>query len=533
MRNRLFFTVLCALLLLSAPLRRGAADGLFAAPFSMAAYEDADASPTARDEDAAESAPPSAEPSEPAPTPTDKDAEEADEKKREAEHAAALRHSPATGVYVADAHDLSLCFFARNEHKRIPPASTTKILSALLILENADLDDVVVAPKEATSIGGTNTVMGLMKKEPVRVEDLLYGMMLVSGNDAATALAMHVDGTIEAFTERMNERVKALGMEDTYFSNPSGNNRGGNESTAYDMALLTQEAMQNETFRTIVATPTHTVPSNAVRPKPLVLKNRNRLVADAPGKGCHYEYAIGVKTGTTALGGNLVAAARKEDVTILCVQLGALEGENAERAELLCRSAKRMFEYVFRYEYRYVTAELLGEVLQRVTVENARITDPAGGELSVSARGLDRITAFRPVREIEALAFGDAAFTVSYEIEAVAPIEAGQAVGTATFSYNGRVWFAVPLLAERSVEAFDPADLITPTPEPTEAPQVSQPSAASTMPSTVEPAPTASPDESKAAFWAAFPYLVFALGAAGACIGLWAVRKKQAKRPKE
>ena len=144
---------------------------------------------------------------------------DAQKEEREKSHDKILRSAHAPGIFVADANDLSLTFFTRAEHDKFSPASTTKIMTALLILENGDPDDVAVAPHEATSQGGSNTLLGMSKNEAMRVEDLLYGMMLVSGNDCAVTLAFYLDGSEPAFVERMNERAKALGMENTKFSN--------------------------------------------------------------------------------------------------------------------------------------------------------------------------------------------------------------------------------------------------------------------------------------------------------------------------
>ena len=305
-------------------------------------------------------------------------------KKRESEHARILRSAGARGFYVADASDLSAPYFTRREHTSFPPASTTKIMTALLSIENLPLDEVVVTPAEATRLGGTNTMLGLATGEAVTVEDLLYGLMLVSGNDCAISLAVRQSGSEDAFAVLMNERAEALGMRDSHFTNPCGRNVGDNHSTPYDLALLTQDALKNEQFRKVVGAAEYTVPANEMRKKPLTITNANRLVSDAPGKGFHYPYAIGVKTGAIALGTSLVSAAKKEDVTIICVQMGMLGDDNAKRRQELFTRAIQFFDYVFTYEYAEIdAATLLGGYTETVPVEGADPDDPEGGMLTL------------------------------------------------------------------------------------------------------------------------------------------------------
>lgn len=367
---------------------------------------------------------------------------------------AAERHAIAQQIYVCDAADVSYGYFTRDEHVRGIPASTTKIMTCLLALENCSQDELVTVTKEAASLGGANSLMGLVEGEQICVKDLLYGLMLPSGNDAANALAIHIDGSIEGFVERMNARAAELGLTDTAFTNPRGVNREGHYASAYDLAVLTAYAMENAAFRQIVATANYDVSPNEVRRQTLHLKNRNRLVSDAPGTGCWYEYAVGVKTGTSTAGSCLVAAATKEDVTLLCVQLGAVRGaSDSDRAETLCKNAAELFAYVFDYMYAYVAADtLLSGYEAELIIENARIGDEANGCVTAKA-DLSGLKAYRPIRDIELLEQGDS-FTTEVQWDSVtAPVAAGQTLGTVTFSYGGRVWFRAKLYATRTVLA--------------------------------------------------------------------------------
>ncbi len=144
--------------------------------------------------------------------------------------------------------------YAKSPNDRLSPASLTKIMTALLAVERGHLDELVDVRVDSRTMRGS-TVMGLVPGEQLTLEDLLYGMMLPSGNDAALAIGMHVSGTAEEFVVLMNKRAGELGLVNTRFANPHGlDGAGGNYSSAYDLAVLTREAMRHEQFRTIANT---------------------------------------------------------------------------------------------------------------------------------------------------------------------------------------------------------------------------------------------------------------------------------------
>ena len=197
---------------------------------------------------------------------------------------------------------------AGNAHTRMGMASTTKIMTALLAIERLDPETVVTVPKEAVGIEGSSIY--LTEGEQITVSDLLYGLMLESGNDAATALAIAAGGTVEDFVRLMNERAAELGLEDTHFSNPHGLSADDHYTTAYDLARLTCAALENETFAAIVSCKTKTI-SDGRR----YLSNHNRLLRS-------YEGYIGVKTGYTRHAGRiLVSAAERGESQLIAVTL--------------------------------------------------------------------------------------------------------------------------------------------------------------------------------------------------------------------
>ncbi len=204
--------------------------------------------------------------------------------------------------------------YAKNEYEIRAIASTTKIMTALLAIESGDLDRKFVADSEAIKVEGTS--MGLREGDIVTRRALLYGLILPSGNDAANALAVSVSGSMSAFVAEMNAKAEALGLEDTHFSNPSGLDEGYQTCTAYDLAMLTREAMKYPLFREICACEeAETEFGNP--PEMRTLYNSNKLLAE-------YDGCIGVKTGFTDNARRcLVSAAEKDGCTLIAVTLNA------------------------------------------------------------------------------------------------------------------------------------------------------------------------------------------------------------------
>ena len=210
---------------------------------------------------------------------------------------------PAQGECVVEVSSRRI-LHAKNASLPLANASTTKIMTALVILEDCPLDDKVTIPAEAAGVEGSSVY--LRAGEEYTVEELLYGLMLRSGNDAAVALALHHSGSIAAFAQVMNERAILLGATDSCFVNPHGLPDERHHTTARDLALISAAAMENETFRTIVSTRCYA---------PRDWYNKNKLLSS-------YEGACGVKTGYTMQAGRcLVSAAERAGMTLVCVVL--------------------------------------------------------------------------------------------------------------------------------------------------------------------------------------------------------------------
>jgi D-alanyl-D-alanine carboxypeptidase (penicillin-binding protein 5/6) len=208
--------------------------------------------------------------------------------------------------------------YEKNPSEHLYPASTTKILTAVIALENGKLDDRVTIPAEACNVEGS--AIGLLEGEQMSLEDLLYALLLNSGNDTAIAIAIHTAGSVDKFTALMNKKAAELGAVNSHFNNPNGLPDPNHYSTAHDMALISYYAMQNPEFRKIVATKIRTIDRSDPTAQ-IYLENHNRLL-------WNYEGAIGLKTGYTDEAGQcLVSAANRNGRELLAVVLKT-EGSN-------------------------------------------------------------------------------------------------------------------------------------------------------------------------------------------------------------
>ncbi|NLL56822.1 MAG: D-alanyl-D-alanine carboxypeptidase [Clostridiales bacterium] len=197
-----------------------------------------------------------------------------------------------------------------NEHLRLPMASTTKIMTALIVIENCKMDEKVKIPPQAVGIEGSSIY--LRQGEVFTVEELLYGLMLRSGNDASVALSIHVAKNVENFAKIMNVRAQAMGLKDTNFTNPSGLHDDNHYTSAYDLCYMSCVAMQNPIFRKICSTKMITVNKGE---STRYFKNKNKMLNS-------YQGSNGIKTGYTKKAGRcLVASATKNDITMVSVVL--------------------------------------------------------------------------------------------------------------------------------------------------------------------------------------------------------------------
>ena len=322
--------------------------------------------------------------------------------------------------------------YEKNAYEKRDPASVTKILTCLVVLETLELDQKITSTIEQDPASSGTSI--LMKKgEVFTVEQLLYALMLPSANDAAVVLAEASGGSIENFCDMMNERAVRCGAKDTNFTNPNGFNepiQPKHKTTAYDLAMITKEAMKNKTFREIVSTVDYYIPKTNMSKK-RALRNSNRCIADGvskvklpdyvDNKGFYrYEAAIGVKTGYTSTAGScFVGWAEKEDTDLIAVVL------NSSTYESRFEDAISLWDYGFEKYYTYNVAAA-GEILDEFRVKHG-----AKGEVTV-ATDEDLGVTLNKAEE-------DPDITTEikpYERKTKAPIKKGDELGTITV-YKG------------------------------------------------------------------------------------------------
>ena len=220
--------------------------------------------------------------------------------------------------------------YGKNENMKTKMASTTKIMTSLIVIENTNLNNIVEISGKAAGTGGSR--LKIKKGDKITVKDLLYGLMLRSGNDAAVALAEYVAGSIENFATLMNQKAKEIGLENTNFVTPHGLDKDEHYTTPYELAILTNYALKNEVFLSIVKTKTCNITINGYS---RTISNTNELLGYLNG-------VYGVKTGfTNGAGRCLVTAIKREDLDVICVVLGA------DTKKIRTTDSIKLIEYCF------------------------------------------------------------------------------------------------------------------------------------------------------------------------------------------
>ena len=312
--------------------------------------------------------------------------------------------------------------YEHNAHKRMRMASTTKIMTAVLVLEKMDLDTrVTVSAKAAATYEPKYWVR---QGDVFTVDELLYALLLRSANSAAVALAEACSGSVEAFVQEMNRKAADLGMADTHFTNPHGLDDDAHYSTAADMAVLGRHAMQDKRFRRYVATRSHELglPGRG----PLLLTNTNKLLHD-------YPWVIGVKTGLTPKAEQcLVAAGARGGVEVLSVILGQ------PVSDLCFEESKRLLEYGFG-QCRDVVLLGEGAVLGEVSVpyhSDGLVKLVTSEQIALQAQGGDQVDV-----------------TIAADKALSLPVVAGQVCGQVEVKVNDETLKTVALVADKSFTA--------------------------------------------------------------------------------
>ena len=341
--------------------------------------------------------------------------------------------------------------YEKDIHAELDIASTTKIMSALLIFEAIDrgdlrMDQSITATASALKgLPEDGSTADIVEGETLTVEQLLYCMLVISANETCNILGEALDGSVDAFVAHMNQRAQELGCKNTHFANTTGLTKSGHYSSAWDLYLIAREAMKHDDFMTIVNTKAYTVPATNMTDKERELHSTNALISNWRMTGYLYSGAQGIKTGTTDAAGHcLVSSAIRGSRTLISVVLGCEEVKTetgGSRVESFTETA-RLFDWGFdNFSDRTVLEEneLICEVPVALSNEVATVAvHPAYTAEAVLPKDL----------ELEQLQR-----TVSCVDSVDAPVTAGDELGTITISYDGTDYVTVPLLAVADVSA--------------------------------------------------------------------------------
>ena len=326
--------------------------------------------------------------------------------------------------------------YEKRSTEKLYPASTTKIMTAIVVLENANLDDMVTISKTSLeNIPSGYVTVDLVEGEEISVKDLLYALMLPSANDAAYALAEYVGGTVEGFSTMMNDKATSLGCKNTHFVNPNGIHNESHYSTAYDLYLIANYAMKNEVFREIVGTTEYTLPQTNLHSElDRVIKNTNELLYDTEPN--YYPYAVGIKTGHTTQAGNcLVAQSSRDGLDFISVVLGG-QGVNSNRF----KDTIKLFNYGYD---NYTLTKIIekNSIVDSIEIEKAtketKLLDVAIDE-SITVMNNKALDVYQIIPEVK----------IDEGLEA--PIAKGQKIGTIKYKVDD-IEYSANLIAASDV----------------------------------------------------------------------------------
>lgn len=339
--------------------------------------------------------------------------------------------------------------YAKNEHQELYPASLTKIMTALLVVEAIDkgqlsLDQEVTAPSTIESLDTDGSTANIKPGEIMTVEQLLYCMLVVSANEACVILAEAVSGSVDAFVDQMNEKAQALGCENTHFVNPTGLHDSQHYTSAWDLYLITKEALTHKDFVRISDTGDITLPATNLH-EARALHSTNYLISVWRSRGYINKNAHGIKTGSTSEAGHcLVSSAAKGSLSFISVVLGCdrLTLEDGEIRTMSFYETNRLFQWGFdNFSYKTILT-----------------ADEYPKEVAVSLSKIDHVTV-HPARDVEILMPNDLEpedleWTITLNSDPVeAPITTGDKLGTIQLSYQETVYATEDLLALNDVEA--------------------------------------------------------------------------------
>lgn len=322
----------------------------------------------------------------------------------------------------------------KNEDVKSAMASTTKIMTTIVILEKADLNEKVTVSAKAGGTGGSR--LGLKRGDKTSVRDLLYGLMLRSGNDAAVALAEHVGGSVKGFAELMNEKAIELGLTNTHFVTPHGLDDANHYTTALELAKLTDYAMDNETFAKVVGTKSTTIYINNQSRQ---INNTNELLGVLNG-------VVGVKTGFTNNAGRcLVTETKRNNMDIITIVLGA------DTKKDRTKDSVNLIEYTFsKYKMYNLEERIIEEFNKWKNINEKRILITKGKQNNpkLALGAIEKATI--PICDNDKIEYSINALT---EVEA--PVEQWNVMGTLTVKLNGEILENIDIVNVNEVQKRD------------------------------------------------------------------------------
>ena len=328
--------------------------------------------------------------------------------------------------------------YEKDAYAKVYPASTTKILTAILALENCELNEEVTASYNAImSVPYDGTTAAIQVGETWAVKDLVDAMMVCSANEAANILAEHIGGNIESFASMMNSRAKEIGAKSTNFVNPNGIHDDKHQTTAYDMAIIARYGMLNlPYFRTVAGLTNFSLPKTSIYDKDdRYFINTNRMLVKS--SSYYYQYATGIKTGYTSKSLNcIVASAKKDDVELIAVVFGATGAQNRTKDTIA------LFEYGFT-KMKNQKLALKNSALETLKISGA----PYGKEVVKAILSEDVIHTIPVEKNIT-----DYVPKIEITKELKAPITSGELLGTATYNIEG-IDYIYNLYASNDVES--------------------------------------------------------------------------------
>ena len=333
----------------------------------------------------------------------------------------------------------SKIFYEKDAYEKRYPASTTKILTALLVLENCKTDEMVkVSQEDIDAVPSGYSTANLQAGEELSVYTMLQALLIPSANEAANSLARHVSGSIEAFSDLSNKRAKELGCETLHFVNPNGVHDKNHYCSAYDLYLIARECQKYDVFNEIVKTKSFTVPATDIYKKEdRTYSNTNALLL--PSSEHYYDACTGIKTGHTSPAGEcLVSSSYKNNLNLICVVLGGKIAPNGINERFY--DSKKLFEYAYNnYEYKQIADK--SKTIEKLEVENAKddsVILNAVIQTDISAVAPNDLTQYNVVTKIK----------MAPEIKA--PIKKGQVLGTITYKVDG-LNYTTNIVAESDV----------------------------------------------------------------------------------